>query len=84
VSTTSLAPLEIETARQVIDDIDREVIALMSRRRTVSDRIQRARLDAGGQRVDPSREDRVVGRYGDALGPTGADLAVVLLRLCRG
>jgi chorismate mutase len=84
VSRTSQATLDIETARQAIDDIDREVIALLSRRRTVSDRIQRSRLDSGGQRIDPNREDSVVGRYGSALGPTGADLAAVLLRLCRG
>jgi chorismate mutase len=81
---TSAASSQTPALRRDIDDIDRNVVELLRRRQDISSRIQRARLDAGGQRVDGTREASIIEYYRSAFGEAGADLAAALLRICRG
>jgi chorismate mutase len=75
---------EIPAARRQIDDIDRGIVEMLRLRQEISHRVQRTRLDAGGQRIDGTREASVTAYYRSALGAAGADLAAALLRICRG
>ncbi|MFH0242766.1 chorismate mutase [Streptomyces sp. HK10] len=70
--------------RERIDELDRRIIALVRERMDVSARIQRARIGAGGRRVNLSREMEVLTRYRERLGRPGTSLAMTLLELCRG
>ncbi|MFD1830418.1 MULTISPECIES: chorismate mutase [Streptomyces] len=70
--------------RELIDDLDRRIIALVRERMEVSARIQRTRIEAGGRRVNLSREMEVLTRYREPLGRPGTSLAMTLLELCRG
>jgi chorismate mutase len=74
----------VEGGRALIDDIDERLIALLTERRAVSQRIQRLRVDAGGSRVQHARENVVIRRWASALGDGGAELALAVLRHCRG
>jgi chorismate mutase len=67
-----------------IDELDRRIIALVRERAEVSARIQRARVEAGGRRVNLSREMEILTRYRERLGRPGTSLAMTLLELCRG
>ena len=64
-----------------LDDLIRDVIVL---RRRVAGRIQTLRMASGGGRIEIGREHEVTGRFLEALGPDGGELAVALLLLCRG
>jgi chorismate mutase len=77
-------PAGVEALRAGVDELDRELQALVVRRRELSNRIQALRLGRGGGRYDAGREQEVVDSYVEALGPDGADLAEAVLRLCRG
>ncbi|MCI0385330.1 chorismate mutase [Streptomyces sp. CNQ085] len=70
--------------RERIDELDRRLIALVRERMEVSARVQRARIGAGGRRVNLSREMEVLTRYRERLGRPGTSLAMTLLELCRG
>jgi chorismate mutase len=70
--------------RERIDDLDARIIALVHERMGVSAEIQRARVEAGGRRVNLSREMEILSRYSDSLGKPGTALAMTLLELCRG
>ncbi|GAA2451784.1 chorismate mutase [Streptomyces macrosporus] len=74
----------IERDRARIDDLDRRIIALVQERVEVSARIQRTRIEAGGRRVNLSREMEILARYREELGKPGTSLAMTLLELCRG
>ena len=74
----------IGTARQRIDELDGQIIALVQERIGVSAEIQRTRIESGGRRVHLSREMEVLSHYSDALGKPGTALAMTLLELCRG
>ncbi|MTE20625.1 chorismate mutase [Streptomyces sp. TRM43335] len=70
--------------RDRIDDLDRRIIELIRERVEVSARIQRTRIEAGGRRVNLSREMEVLTHYRERLGRPGTSLAMTLLELCRG
>lgn len=74
----------IAAGRARIDELDGQIVALVQQRLEVSRAIQRARLAAGGRRVEHSREVDIVNRYAAALGRPGADVALALLTLARG
>ena len=74
----------IAVGRARIDELDAQIVALVQQRLEVSRGIQRARLAAGGRRVEHSREVDIVNRYAAALGRPGADVALALLALARG
>lgn len=75
---------EIAAAREGIDALDAQIVALIRERQRLSEHIQRTRLEAGRPRVEISREYVIVNSYVDALGSPGRDLALDLLALCRG
>jgi chorismate mutase len=56
----------------------------VSERAQLSHRVQRARLNAGGTRVELGRERAILSHYRSALGTEGAALAEAVLRYCRG
>jgi len=74
----------ITEGRARIDELDRRIIALVEERVAASLDVQRARLAAGGRRVQLTREMEVINRYRAALGKPGTTIAMTLLELCRG
>ena len=74
----------IPTLRTQIDAIDEALTRLIAERVRLSHRIQTARMNAGGTRVELGRERVVHDRYRAALGSDGAVLADAVLRVCRG
>ncbi|NEA40407.1 chorismate mutase [Streptomyces sp. SID11385] len=74
----------ITDARGRIDAIDDRIIGLIQERSAVSAVVQKARVEAGGRRVNLSREMEVLSHYRDALGKQGTALAMTLLELSRG
>ncbi|MGC0422351.1 chorismate mutase [Embleya sp. AB8] len=74
----------IAAGRARIDDLDRRIIALITERVDTSVQIQRVRVEAGGARVQLSREMEVIARYREGLGKPGTTVALTLLELCRG
>lgn len=74
----------ISGARDRVDELDSQLIALVRERMAVSADIQRQRIASGGRRVHLSREMRVIQRYREGLGKPGSTLAMTLLELCRG
>jgi monofunctional chorismate mutase len=89
-STTSTAGEQAEAAAQIpvlreqIDAMDEAILRLVAERATLSGRIQRARMNAGGTRVELGRERVIRDAYRDALGPQGPALADAVLQVCRG
>lgn len=81
-------------ARARIDELDAEIIALVQKRRAASTRVDQTRTGSGARRAGSqadaegqgvlAREMEVLGRYRDALGPSGTQLAMTLRGLCRG
>jgi chorismate mutase len=74
----------IATLRGQIDALDSAITRLVAERTRLSRRIQTARMNAGGTRIELGRERAVLGGYRDALGPDGALLGDAVLRVCRG
>ena len=74
----------IPMLREQIDALDAALIQLVAERARVSRRIQTARMNAGGTRVELGRERTVRNSYRDGLGPDGPQLADSLLQVCRG
>jgi chorismate mutase len=74
----------IAGARQRIDGLDEQIIALIAQRMGVSAEVQQARIAAGGRRLSLNREMEILNRYSEALGKPGTTLAMTLLELCRG
>jgi chorismate mutase len=70
--------------RAVLDDIDNQLMRLLSERRAVSKQVQQLRVQEGGSRVEHSRENAIIRRWADALGDGGAELALAVLAHCRG
>jgi chorismate mutase len=70
--------------RGQIDALDAALIQIVAERTRVSRRIQTARMNAGGTRVELGRERTVRNSYRDGLGPDGATLAEAVLQVCRG
>jgi chorismate mutase len=74
----------VDDGRARINALDAQLIELIGERRLVSGRIQQLRIDAGGSRVEHSRENAILRRYAEALGDGGVELALAVLDLCRG
>lgn len=85
-STTELEPnpTAIETMRGQIDALDTAIARLVAERAQLSRRIQSARMNAGGTRVELGRERAILSHYRTSLGNEGAALAEAVLRVCRG
>ena len=78
-------PVEaIPVLRERIDDLDVQIANLVRSRAEVSRRIQAARIQGGGTRIELGRERIVLQGYRDVLGPDGALLGDAVLRVCRG
>ena len=83
-SPTSEAAESIPMLREQIDALDAALVALVAERARVSRRIQAARMNAGGTRVELGRERTVLAAYRDGLGSDGVALAEAVLQVCRG
>ena len=74
----------IDTLRGQIDALDEAIVNLVAERAKLSTRIQTARLNAGGARVELGRERVILDSYRRGLGPHGPTLADAILQVCRG
>jgi chorismate mutase len=77
-------PTAVDTLRGQIDALDAALSRLVVERAALSRRVQAARMNAGGTRVELGRERAIMDRYRNALGDDGATLADSVLRICRG
>ena len=64
--------------------MDEAIIRLVAERAKLSRRVQTARMNAGGTRVELGRERVILDTYREALGPNGPALADAVLQVCRG
>ncbi|SDF88292.1 chorismate mutase [Blastococcus aurantiacus] len=86
-ATTAVTGAEIDrisALREEIDACDAAIIELVQRRLSVSQEIGAVRRASGGTRLNLAREQQVLARFQDALGPDGAALGMMLLRQGRG
>ena len=83
-NTSVPAVASVDDGRVLLDDIDSRLMQLLSERRAVSKQVQQLRVEAGGSRVEHSRENQVIRRWADSLGDGGAELALAVLAHCRG
>jgi chorismate mutase len=74
----------IPVLRGQIDAMDEAILRLVAERAKLSRRIQLARMNAGGTRVELGRERVIMDAYRQALGPQGPALADAVLQVCRG
>lgn len=77
-------PTAIDTLRGQIDAVDTAIARLVAERVQLSHRVQAARMNAGGTRVELGRERAIIAGYRQALGSDGPALAESVLRVCRG
>jgi chorismate mutase len=82
--TASEAAEAIPVLRDQIDALDEAIRRLVAERAKLSRRIQLARMNAGGTRVELGRERVILDAYRAALGPQGPALADAVLQVCRG
>ena len=83
-TATASAADTIDMLRGQIDALDAALLRIVAERARVSRRIQTARMNAGGTRVELGRERTVRNTYRDGVGPDGAALAEAVLQVCRG
>lgn len=83
-ATTNPAEDTIDMLRGQIDALDAALLRIVAERARVSRRIQTARMNAGGTRVELGRERTVRNTYRDGVGSDGAALAEAVLQVCRG
>jgi len=74
----------IPMLRGQIDALDAAICRLVTERARLSQRIQSARMNSGGTRVELGRERVILDAYRRALGPNGPALADAVLQVCRG
>jgi chorismate mutase len=84
VDPAAAAAERIGELRTEIDSCDAAIIELVQRRLAISREIGSLRTATGGTRLSLSREQQVLARFRDALGPDGASLGLMLLRQGRG
>ena len=84
VATIVDDPAAIDTLRGQIDALDTAISRLVAERAQLSRRIQAARMNAGGTRVELGRERAILDHYRGVLGSDGAALGEAVLRVCRG
>jgi chorismate mutase len=77
-------PDTISALRGQIDALDQAIARLVAERARLSARIQTARVNAGGTRIQLGREREILDGYRKALGRHGPHLAEAVLRVCRG
>jgi chorismate mutase len=77
-------PIGIGTMRGQIDALDTAIARLVAERAQLSRRIQTARMNAGGTRVELGRERAILSHYRSTLGSEGGALGDAVLRVCRG
>lgn len=83
--TDSLEAAEaIPMLRDQIDGLDVAIARLVAERAKLSRRIQTARINAGGTRVELGRERVIMDHYREQLGSNGPALADAVLQVCRG
>lgn len=78
------APDQIALMREGIDALDVQIAQLVADRMQLSRRIQAARIQQGGTRLELGRERVILDGYRRVLGPDGPVLGEVVLRVCRG
>ena len=78
------SPDVIPMLRGQIDALDTAIINLVAERARLSARIQTARMNGGGTRVELGRERVILDAYRAALGHNGPHLADAVLQVCRG
>ena len=86
-ATTAVSGSEVDrigALREEIDACDAAIIELVQRRLAVSQEIGAVRRASGGTRLNLAREQQVLARFQEALGPDGAALGLMLLRQGRG
>jgi chorismate mutase len=74
----------ISARRELIDQIDQNVIELIEQRKDLATQIQRLRVSNGGPRLSIDRESEIIRRYRAALGKQGAEMAHLMLNISRG
>jgi chorismate mutase len=74
----------IPTLRGQVDALDAAIVRLVAERVRLSQRIQTARMNSGGTRVQLGRERIILDTYRQALGAQGPQLADAVLQVCRG
>jgi chorismate mutase len=74
----------VPTLRAQIDSLDEAIVRLVAERARLSTRIQTARMNAGGTRVELGRERVILDIYRAGLGAQGPQLADSVLQVCRG
>ena len=74
----------IATLRRRLDEIDQQLIDLWRERAAISHEVGATRVAAGGTRLVLARENAILNRFREALGPDGAQLALLILRAGRG
>ena len=78
------AAAAIPVLRGQIDSLDEAIVRLVAGRAALSRRVQTARMNAGGTRVELGRERVILAGYREALGAEGPALADAILLVCRG
>ncbi|MFI6475253.1 chorismate mutase [Streptomyces sp. NPDC050516] len=84
LTDTTEPEARMEEARGAIDRLDIGIIDLLAQRARISARIQQSRISSGGPRTVFSREMDVLARYRNELGADGTQIAMNVLKLCRG
>jgi chorismate mutase len=84
VTTDIVGDDAVPTLRGQIDSLDAAIVRLVAERARLSARIQTARMNAGGTRVELGRERVILDTYRTGLGPHGPQLADAVLHVCRG
>ncbi|GAA1785446.1 chorismate mutase [Luedemannella flava] len=74
----------ISALRERIDEIDSAIIELWLERAAISQEVGKTRVASGGTRLVLAREQQIVARFREALGPDGVQVAMLLLRAGRG
>ncbi|MFJ1749278.1 hypothetical protein ACIOJD_23995 [Streptomyces sp. NPDC088116] len=74
---------DVEQHRERLRELDSDIIRLIGLRLREDRRLQRARRAAGRASTDLARENAVLRGYLDALGPSGAQLALLLIGMAR-
>lgn len=64
--------------------LDTQLIRLFKLRARLARRVILLRVSAGGPRLDLDRERQVINQYTDSLGPSGCQLATLVLHESRG
>ncbi len=79
-----LSDAEIQTYREEIDRLNREILEAVKRRTKIAQAIGKTRMESGGTRLVHTREVAIINQFRDEIGEEGPALAAILLRMGRG